>query len=40
MVPGVLIISHGSRDEAWVSIVEEAVSGLSLGEKIPVVVSF
>lgn len=40
MVPGVLIISHGSRDKAWVSIVEEAVSGLSLGEEIPVVVSF
>lgn len=40
MKPGVLIISHGSRDEAWVSIVEEAVSGLSLSKEIPVVVSF
>lgn len=40
MVPGVLIISHGSRDEAWVSIVNEAVSGLTLDEEIPIVVSF
>lgn len=40
MVPGVLIISHGSRDEVWVSIVEEAVSELSLDEEMPVVVSF
>ncbi len=40
MKPGVLIISHGSRDETWVSIVEEAVSGLTLREEIPVAVSF
>ncbi|MHA6533747.1 sirohydrochlorin chelatase [Paenibacillus sp. BAC0078] len=40
MKPGVLIISHGSRDKAWVSLVEEAVSHLSLGEELPVAVSF
>ncbi|MDQ0195751.1 sirohydrochlorin chelatase [Paenibacillus wynnii] len=40
MKPGILIISHGSRDTAWVMIVEEAVSGLSLREEIPVAISF
>ncbi|WP_019913623.1 sirohydrochlorin chelatase [Paenibacillus sp. HW567] len=40
MKPGVLIISHGSRDKAWVSLVEEAVSHLLLGEELPVAVSF
>lgn len=40
MVPGILMISHGSRDKTWVSIVDEAVSQLSLGEGIPVAVSF
>ncbi|ASA25617.1 sirohydrochlorin chelatase [Paenibacillus donghaensis] len=40
MKPGVLIISHGSRDKTWVGIVEEAVSGLSLREEMPVAVSF
>jgi sirohydrochlorin cobaltochelatase len=40
MKPGIQIISHGSRDDAWVRIVEEAVSGLSLREEIPVAVSF
>lgn len=40
MLPGVLIISHGSRDQNWVSIVEEAVNHLSLREGIPVAVSF
>ncbi|WP_410513451.1 CbiX/SirB N-terminal domain-containing protein [Paenibacillus sp. BR2-3] len=40
MKPGILIISHGSRDGAWVRIVEEAVSGLPLCEEIPVAVSF
>lgn len=40
MLPGVLMISHGSRDKAWVSIVEEAVSQLSLREDLPVAVSF
>jgi sirohydrochlorin cobaltochelatase len=40
MKPGVLIISHGSRHEAWVSIVDEAVNGVSLREDIPVAVSF
>lgn len=40
MKTGVLIISHGSRDQAWVSIVEEAVSHLALEEEMPVAVSF
>ncbi|KUP23132.1 CbiX/SirB N-terminal domain-containing protein [Paenibacillus sp. DMB5] len=40
MKPGVLIISHGSRDTAWVEIVDEAVNHLSLGEALPVAVSF
>lgn len=40
MKPGVLIISHGSRDEVWVRVVEEAISGLSLREEIPCVISF
>lgn len=40
MKPGVLIISHGSRDQAWVSIVDEAVGHLLLEEELPVAVSF
>ncbi|WNS41585.1 CbiX/SirB N-terminal domain-containing protein [Paenibacillus sp. MMS20-IR301] len=40
MLPGVLLISHGSRDGVWVSLVEEAVSHLQLAEEIPVAVSF
>lgn len=40
MKPGVLIISHGSRDKTWVSIVEEAVGHLSLEKELPVAVSF
>lgn len=40
MKPGVLIISHGSRDKAWVSIVDEAVEQLTPQEELPVAVSF
>ncbi|AIQ62408.1 cobalamin biosynthesis protein CbiX [Paenibacillus stellifer] len=40
MHPGVLIISHGSRDTSWVAIVDEAVNDLSLREELPVAVSF
>ncbi|MDT3427796.1 sirohydrochlorin ferrochelatase [Paenibacillus forsythiae] len=40
MNPGVLIISHGSRDTSWVAIVDEGVSELSLREELPVAVSF
>lgn len=40
MKPGVLMISHGSRDDAWVSLVDEAVQGISLREDLPVAVSF
>ncbi|WP_310551218.1 sirohydrochlorin chelatase [Paenibacillus glufosinatiresistens] len=38
--PGVLVISHGSRDLSWVSIVEEAVAGALKGRKLPAAVSF
>lgn len=38
--PGVLIISHGSREPSWVNLVDEAVNQLPLQESIPVAVSF
>ncbi|AOZ93600.1 sirohydrochlorin chelatase [Paenibacillus crassostreae] len=38
--PGVLIISHGSRESSWVELVDEAVNQLPLQESIPVAVSF
>ncbi|WP_151736715.1 sirohydrochlorin chelatase [Paenibacillus tengchongensis] len=40
MQPGVLIISHGSRDRTWVSMVNEAAAELTFAEKLPVAVSF
>lgn len=40
MKPGILIISHGSRDKTWVSMVDEAVSHLTLGEELNVEASF
>ncbi|AIQ66889.1 sirohydrochlorin chelatase [Paenibacillus graminis] len=40
MKPGILIISHGSRDKTWVSMVDEAVSHLTLGEGLKVEASF
>ncbi|OAB36054.1 sirohydrochlorin chelatase [Paenibacillus glacialis] len=38
--PGVLIISHGSREPMWVELVDEAVNQLPLQDLIPVAVSF
>ncbi len=38
--PGVLIISHGSREPIWVTLVDEAVNQLPLQDPIPVAVSF
>lgn len=38
--PGVLVISHGSRESSWVTLVDEAVQQLPLQESIPVAVSF
>lgn len=38
--PGILIISHGSREPSWVMLVDEAVNQLPLRESLPVAVSF
>ncbi|MEC0093436.1 sirohydrochlorin chelatase [Paenibacillus macquariensis] len=38
--PGVLIISHGSREPNWVALVDESVNQLPLQDTIPVAVSF
>jgi sirohydrochlorin ferrochelatase len=38
--PGILIISHGSRESSWVELVDDAVNQLSLRDSIPVAVSF
>lgn len=38
--PGILIISHGSREPSWVALVDEAVNQLPLQDPIPVAVSF
>ncbi|WP_438349247.1 sirohydrochlorin chelatase [Paenibacillus sp. FA6] len=38
--PGILIISHGSRESSWVELVDEAVNQLPLQDTIPVAVSF
>ncbi|WP_422659792.1 sirohydrochlorin chelatase [Paenibacillus sp. EC2-1] len=40
MRPGVLVISHGSREEAWVTLVDEAVQELGRRVDIPVVASY
>lgn len=40
MKPGVLIISHGSRDPGWVSLVDEAVSQVKLPAGVPAAASF
>ena len=37
---GILVISHGSRDPAWVKLVDEAVSALALPAQIPVESAF
>ncbi|WP_138496415.1 sirohydrochlorin chelatase [Paenibacillus pinistramenti] len=38
--PGVLIISHGSPDDAWIRLVDDAVAELKLPTGIPVEASF
>ncbi|MEC0206601.1 CbiX/SirB N-terminal domain-containing protein [Paenibacillus lautus] len=38
--PGVLVISHGSREQKWVSLVDEAVQKLASHMDIPVVSSY
>ncbi|XEC95668.1 sirohydrochlorin chelatase [Paenibacillus tarimensis] len=40
MKPGVLVISHGSREADWVALVDDAVREVRLPEGIPVVSSF
>ncbi|MGG1554428.1 sirohydrochlorin chelatase [Paenibacillus ferrarius] len=37
---GVLVISHGSRDEGWVRLVDEAVAGVVLHPDIPIYTSY
>lgn len=37
---GVLVISHGSRDAAWVQLVDEAVAGVKRPDDVPVYSSF
>jgi len=38
--PGVLVISHGSRDPEWVALVDGAVAAVRTPENVPVVSSF
>lgn len=40
MKPGVLVISHGSREETWVELVDEAVRELAKDVDVPVVASY
>lgn len=40
MKPGVLIISHGSPDAAWIQLVDESVAKLDLPAEMPVAASF
>ncbi|HUC90807.1 MAG TPA: CbiX/SirB N-terminal domain-containing protein [Paenibacillus sp.] len=40
MKPGVLVISHGSRDADWVALVDEAVDSVRRPAGMPVVSSF
>ena len=37
---GVLVISHGSREEHWVRLVDEAVAGMNVPGRLPVFSSF
>lgn len=37
---GVLVISHGSRDEDWVRLVDEAVAEVRLPAEVPIVSAF
>lgn len=38
--PGVLVISHGSRESSWVQLVDDAVGQLPLRGELPVAASF
>ncbi|MGW8440261.1 sirohydrochlorin chelatase [Paenibacillus sp. S33] len=38
--PGILVISHGSREPYWVEQVDQAVAKLHLSEEMPIEVSF
>lgn len=38
--PGALVISHGSREQKWVTLVDEAVKQLASNVDIPVVASY
>jgi sirohydrochlorin cobaltochelatase len=40
MKPGILVISHGSRDPEWVALVDEAVAAVSVPAGVEVVPSF
>ncbi|UKS26590.1 cobalamin biosynthesis protein CbiX [Paenibacillus sp. HWE-109] len=37
---GVLVISHGSRDEGWVQLVDEAVAAVRMPQGIPIYASY
>ncbi|WP_168120348.1 CbiX/SirB N-terminal domain-containing protein [Paenibacillus sp. HB172176] len=38
--PGILVISHGSREEKWVKLVDAAIHAAAAGFHVPVVSSF
>ncbi|MDQ6422525.1 CbiX/SirB N-terminal domain-containing protein [Paenibacillus sp. LHD-117] len=38
--PGILVVSHGSREENWIKLVDEAVNAATIGALVPVVSSF
>lgn len=38
--PGVLVISHGSRDPKWVRLVDEALLELEIPENVPIVAGY
>jgi sirohydrochlorin cobaltochelatase len=38
--PGILVVSHGSREENWIKLVDEAVNAAAIDAKVPVVSSF
>ena len=37
---GVLVISHGSRDEGWVQLVEDAVNAVRMPANVPMYASY
>lgn len=38
--PGILVVSHGSREDNWIKLVDEAVNSAASGAGVPVVSSF